>query len=93
MTKKINILNIIYWNNNHCGRDSIKDFIKRDKQYWYGFFSDIMIYIKECPFFYNSKSKFKKINTGIKISLIKVLIIAIMPIFGIYKKNQFKIWM
>ena len=43
------------------------DFIKRDKWYWYGFYSDIMNYIKKCPFYDNSKSKFKKINTVIKI--------------------------
>ena len=43
------------------------DFIKRDKWYWYGFYDDIMNYIKDCPSCDNAKSKFKKINTGIKI--------------------------
>ena len=65
--EKENILNKIHWNNNHCGRDAMIDFIKRDKWYWYGFYDDIMNYIKDCPSCDNAKSKFKKINTGIKI--------------------------
>ena len=47
--EKENILNKIHWNNNHCGRDAMIDFIKRNKWYWYDFYDDIMNYIKDCP--------------------------------------------
>ena len=69
--KKKNILNTIHWNNNHCGRNSMIDFIKRDKWYLYGSYSGITNYIKERPFCNNSKSRFKQNNTGIKINTVK----------------------
>ena len=53
--EKLNILNIYHWNNNHCGRDAMTDFIKRNNWYWYGFYNDIMQFIKECPLCENLK--------------------------------------
>ena len=65
------ILNELHWKNNHCGRDAMKDLLKSNKWYWYGFYLDIIDFIKRCPFCDNSKSKFKKLNTGIKVILDK----------------------
>ena len=42
-------------------------FIKRNNWYRYGFYNDIMQFIKDCPLCKNFKLKFKNIKTGIKI--------------------------
>ena len=54
-------------NNNHCGRDAIICFIKKEGWYWYGFFKDIENIIKACPQCNNVKGKFKKFKPVIKI--------------------------
>lgn len=52
-------------NNNHCGRDAIIWFIKKEGLYWYGFFKDIENIIKACPQCDNVKGKFKKFKPTI----------------------------
>ena len=35
------IISNYHWNNNHCGRDAVIEYIKSNGWYWYGFFKDI----------------------------------------------------
>ena len=60
------MVNNYHWNFNHCGRDAIVDYIKKEKWYWYGFFKDIENLIKECPQCDNAHQKFKKFKSKIK---------------------------
>ena len=69
--EKINIIDNFHWNNNHCGRDALLDFIKRNNWYWYGFYDEVNEFIKSCPKCDNCKSKFKNIKAPIKIIIDK----------------------
>lgn len=55
------IINNYHWNYNHCGRDAVILYIKRAGWYWYEFFKDIELIIKDCPQCDNAHNKFKKI--------------------------------
>ena len=69
--EKDSLLDEYHWKYNHCERDAMIDLLKRNKWYWYGFYQDIIKYLKQCPFCDNSKSKFKQIKTGIKVIIDK----------------------
>ena len=65
-TEKDLIISNFHWNYNHCGRDAVIEYIKKEGWYWYGFFKDVENIIKACPQCDNGHNKFKKFKPKIK---------------------------